>query len=168
MNRSAFRAGRASRQNDWRGVKTRLYLKFFGGPKLGLLFSSREQLTGDVDEAIEHVLRVLKKIGLETPRDALVIKLRRFDEDAPFADGIFAAPEALGYLLYAPPDMSRAEVTNFMIDYLDLVALYRTECDGDPSRLFTGPVLPRFPELPEPVTVLWSAEDGIVPVFHGH
>ena len=168
MNKPASNAGCASRQNDWRGVKTNLFFKFYGGPNIGLLHSSREHLTGDLDHAIGQILRALGKIGVEIPRGALVLKLRRFDEKSPFVDGVFSGPNALGYLLYAPCDMTSAEVERFMFDYVNPVPFYLAHRDGDPEHVFMGHVLPGFPGLPPPLTVVWSAENGSVPVIHGH
>jgi hypothetical protein len=135
---------------------------------MGLLHSSQSRMTGDLDQAINHVVQAMQEAGVTISRETLAVKLRRFHDDSPFVDGIFAGPDALGYLIYAPPDMDATEAENFMFHSLDPMPFYQTHCDGDARRLFTGAVLPEFEELPDPVTVIWSAADGVIPVYHGH
>ena len=93
MNEPRVMAECASRKNHLGDVKHKLFLKIVGGPKIGLLFSSREPLTSDVDCAVEQILRALKKVGLDTRRETLRLKLRRYCETDPIADGVFAARE---------------------------------------------------------------------------
>jgi hypothetical protein len=149
-------------------VKHQLFIKLIGGPKIGLLLASREPLTNDVDCAVEQVLRALKKIGLENRRDALRLKLRRFSEDGSFADGIFATSEgACGVFLYGPKELNRAQVDGYLMQNLNIVPFFRTDRDGNTDRLFVEPVLPEFPELPQPLAVLWTATGGVVPALQG-
>jgi hypothetical protein len=148
-------------------VNSNLFLKFFGGSKLSLLHLSRERLTNDVDQASAMILKALQRAGVATSRDYLTLKLRRFEEGSPIVDGIFSAPGGLGYFMFAPPDMRAAEAESFMRKELNAVPFFHTHRDGDATRLFIEPVLPRFPELPMPVTVIWSAGE-ISPVSHGH
>ena len=112
-------------------------------------------------------LRALKRAGVATSRDELKLKLRRFSAESPFIDGISCAPGGLGYYMCAPPDMEGEVAEGFMMQELDAVQFYLTHRDGDPTRLFTEPVLPQFPELPAPITVIWSAGETS-PVAHGH
>ena len=76
MNEPRAREDCASRQKHLRDVKHKLFMKIIGGPKIGLLFPSREPLTSDVDCAVEQILRALKKVGLEARRETLRLKLR--------------------------------------------------------------------------------------------
>jgi hypothetical protein len=163
MNEPRAREDCASRQKHLRGVKHKLFMKIIGGPKIGLLFPSREPLTSDVDCAVEQILRALKKVGLEARRETLRLKLRRYCDEGPFADGIFSAGEGTcGVLLYGPKELNCPQIEQFLIQNLDVVPFFLTYKDGNSERLFSEPVLPEFPELPTPVTVLWTANGGVV------
>lgn len=141
-------------------MKAQLFLKFIGGPRIGLLQANREPLTGDLEKLVGQILRALRSAGTPTTRDALHLLLRRFDAACPFMDGIFVGPDVRGYFLYAPADMRPAEVEGFLIANLNLVPFFQTQVDGDITRLFSESVLPIFPELPEATISRWSAATG--------
>jgi hypothetical protein len=167
MTAIAFRPDCASRTNKRCGaMKTKLHLKFFSGP-IGLLLTSRETLAFNSDTVVEQILSALKMQCLETKREDLVLKLRRFCEDGPIADGIFVTDEVLGYFVYAPPELGRNEIEMVMRDCLNLVPFYLTIRDGDLSRILSGPVLPQYPEMPPPITVTWSEAEGEALIAHG-
>ena len=164
MNTNCNQTGGASRANYWPDVKSKLYLKFIGGRNIGLLQATREALTGDLNQAIRQILRALRQARTPTTREALRLMVRRYHAESPFSDGIFAGPDVRGYFLYTPPDVLPPVVDGFLIASLNLVPFFRVHTDGDLSSLFVGDVLPKFPELPEPITILWSAESGTTPV----
>lgn len=152
--------GGASRAKEWHGVKSKLFLKLIGGPKIGLLQANREPLTEDLEQLVEQILRALRTAGVPTMRGDLRLLARRFGAECPVVDGIFAGPGGRGYFMYGPTEMRRDEVEEFLIGNLSLVPFFLAHADGDSSRLFSGDVLPSFPEFPEPIISLWSAETG--------
>ncbi len=148
-------------------MKTKLHLKFFGGP-IGLLHTSREHVAYDRDTVVRQILGALRKSGVATTRENLMLSLRRFHPDSPYTDGVFVSPEALGYFMYAPPEMPKREIESFLQDYINLIPFYLASCDGDLSRIFSESVLPPFPELPPPITTLWSGDEENAPIAHAH
>ena len=158
---------RASRRNHrCDAMKSKLHLKFFGGP-IGLLHSSREQLACDHDTVVGQILTALRKSKIVTTREELTLLLRRFREDTAYTDGVFVAPGACGYFFYAPSEMRRREVEEFLHNFVDLVPFYLTHCDGDLSRVLSGAVLPLMPELPTPIIEVWSGAEVDAPIAHG-
>lgn len=169
MSAIASKPNCASRTNKRCGaMKTKLHLKFFAGP-IGLLLTSWEKLAFNNDTVVQQILGALKKGGAETKREDLMLKLRRYHKDGAFTDGIFASGsgKVLGYFIYAPPDMSRSEVEFLMQLGLNMVPFFLTVRDGDMSRIFSGPALPCYPEMPPPITVTWSEANGEAPIAHG-
>ena len=135
---------------------------------MGLLHSRTEHLTSEIVQVAEHITRSLGNAGLKPERQNLRLKVRCFGQGLPFTDGIFAdGDESFGYFLYGPRSVSRAVVDRFLFETLDNLIIYRAFEDRSPDILFEAPVLPVYPELPPPVTVVWSC-DGCVPVEHGH
>ncbi len=136
---------------------------------MGQLHSRTEQLTSDIDQVAEHITRSLGNVGLKPERDKLRFKVRRFGQGLPFTDGIFSdGDDSFGFFLYGPKSVRRAEVDRFLFETLDSVLCYRAFEERSPDILFEAPVLPIYPELPPPLTVIWSVQDGCVPVEHGH
>lgn len=150
----------ASRTNERHRVKSKLFLKFIGGPKIGLLQANREPLTEDLEQLVGQILRALRTAGVPTMRGDLRLLARRFGAEYAVVDGIFAGPCGRGYFMYGPTDMRRGDVEIFLIGNLNLVPFFLAHADGDNSRLFSEDVLPSFPEFPAPIISLWSAETG--------
>ena len=149
-------------------TNTRLHLKFFAGPRRGLLHSRNEHLTPDIDQVAEQITRSLRNAGLKPGKEKLLLKVRRFGQGLPATDGIFAdGDESFGFFLYGPKNQTKSEIDQFLYETLDNVTFYRAFQARSPDILFKAPVLPVYPELPPPVTVVWSC-NGCVPVEHGH
>ena len=143
-------------------MKPKLYLKFILGPKMGLLHSSSGEPTADVEATVTQVIQALDKAGLRPDRAAMRLRLRRFGDGIPFADGIFDdGCGSFGMLLYAPSVLPPAEIDGMLFHHLNLVPFYKVHTGASADLLFTEPVLPDYPELPEPVMVMWPAEDTI-------
>lgn len=167
MTAIAFRPDCASRTNKRCGaMKPKLHLKFFGGP-IGLLHTSREHVAYDCDTVVRQILGALKMSGVPTTRENLMLSLRRFQPESPYVDGVFVSHEALGYFMYAPPEMSKREIDSFLQGYINLVPYYLTKCDGNLSRILSEDALPVFPEMPPPITVTWSEAEGEALIAHG-
>jgi len=143
-------------------VKPKLYLKFILGPKMGLLHSSSDEPTADVEATVTQVFQALNMAGLRPDRAAMRLRLRRFGEGIPFADGIFGdGCGSFGMLLYAPSTLRRAEIESHLFRHLNLVPFFKVHNGCSADLLYSEPILPDYPELPEPVMVMWPAENSI-------
>jgi len=139
-------------------MKSKLYLKVFSGPLLGAIKSGTQHITGDIPEAIIHILAILKKSRFNADYSKLRLKVRRFGPDGMIADGYFA---------YAPRTFRAAEWDSWLASVLDPVLLYRAFASNCSEVLFSGPSLPHLPALPQSVAVVWSASTGVSQVTGG-
>jgi len=57
-------------------MKSKLYLKVFSGPLLGAIKSGTQHITGDIPEAIIHILAILKKSRFNADYSKLRLKVR--------------------------------------------------------------------------------------------
>jgi hypothetical protein len=139
-------------------MTNKLYLKMFSKNKSGALFESDVAVTADANEAVHQVFATLLKAGVPVNLSKLRVRLRRFVEDGPFADGIFIADRRnYGVLLYGPRELTVRDVDVFLCQTLDPIPYYFAYRDNAPEGLLHAPVLPEYPELPEPIDVHWPA-----------
>lgn len=149
-------------------MKNKLFVKYFSGPQLGRLSESKVNLTGDLNEALLQITTALMRGGVRVNSQTLRLRLRRFARGGPFADGVFVADRRVfGVLLYGPNELKPAAVDQFMFQHVDSIPFYFAYRDGDVERLLTEPVLPDYPELPEPIEELWPSVATAAPVQNG-
>ncbi len=147
-------------------MKQKLFIKYLGGKRAGHFQVRREPTAIAIDDIIAALLTALRKAGLPTKRDDLLLRIRRRSEDAAVHDGLLMTSTILAYFLYADPHTRRGEAERYMFEGLDHEEFYLANAGGDACRLLNLDVLPPAPELPELVDQFWSTETGLVTLRH--
>lgn len=158
----------ASRRNQRVAVKNKLFIKYFSGPQMGRLSASKGDLTGDLNEALMQITLALMRSGARVNSQTFKLRLRRFAPNGPFADGVFIVDrKVFGVVLYGPEELTAAAVDQFMFQHVNAIPFFIAHRDGDVERLLTEPILPDYPELPEPIEDLWPTVATAAPVQEG-
>lgn len=144
-----------------RRMKTKLYVKYLDGKRMGYLQVRRQPAIHDIDNLVAALLRSLHKAGLPTERNELFLKVRREIEFAPVYDGLLLTPKTLAYFICTRPEVGRKEVETHMLCGLAWDEFYRSHCRGDLGRLLLMDVLPQPPKYPRLVGQFWSEESGL-------
>lgn len=135
---------------------------------MGRLFTCEADVTGDLNDAVKRVSIALMQAGVRVIPRRLKLRLRRFVADGPFADGVFIADhETFGVILFGPQGITAAEVDEFLFLNTNAVPFFFAHRDGDLAPLLTEPVLPCYPELPDPIEIFWPAVDTMAPANGG-
>ena len=158
----------ASRRMKLGDVNTKLSIKFFSGPKIGLIRSIPQPFNNRFEDAISGVLELLKRNGLPTDRNALSVKLRVNPENGLFMDGlIFDGHETLAFIVYTTAAATPNELDSMLMQSFDIFTVFRAIQSGRLADLIQAPTLPALDFINDPLpSIMWTASAGPVELLH--